>query len=222
VEDFSPTTKINLTLYVEDTHTHHRQVIYTKTTPKAESGTTLWPMGWHQGQLVLAVFPVCKFGSAGFAPIEWHVANANTGIRSATIGNPCIPSYWPSPAGVACVDVDNREVARYNWTGTIIGSSIAGENDFQSGISPFGDAIFVTPTAGTGGPLAGTVVEPLSGRASPVSISGHTACLWIDEDHILTPDAVLPIDKNPMGLWRVGWIALPATGVCAGRFPGGL
>jgi len=224
VEDFSPATTINLTLYVEDIgHANHR-VIYTKSTSKLHGGTTLWPMGWHQGQLVLAVFPVCKFGSADSAPIEWHVAKANTGVRVAKIGNPCIPSFWPSPAEVACVDSDNQQFSLYDWTGKTRGSSDAygDDSDFQSGISPSGATAFFTPATGTGGPLAGTRIEPLSGRAAYVSVSGHTACLWIDEDHLLAPDAVIPIERNVMGGWHAGWIALPASGVCAGRFPGGL
>lgn len=222
VEDFSPATTVNLTLYVEDIGHANHKVIYTNSTPKSKSGTTLWPMGWHGGSLVLAVFPVCKFGSAGSAPIEWHVANANTANRLAQIGNPCVPSYWPSSAGIACVDNENRQFILYDWTGNITGSRLGDAGDFQSGLSPSGVSVFLTPPADTGGPLAGTRIQQLGGRESHVSVSGHAACLWIDEDHLLAPDAVIPIERDPMGVWRAGWIALPASGVCAGRFPGGL
>ncbi len=56
VEDISAATTISLRLYVEDLvgHGHHAD-IYTTTQPKGKTGTTLWPMGWHGGALVLAV-----------------------------------------------------------------------------------------------------------------------------------------------------------------------
>ncbi|HXC79403.1 MAG TPA: hypothetical protein VNU19_20400, partial [Candidatus Acidoferrum sp.] len=117
VEDLSPASTIKLTLYVEDLlgHTNHA-VIFTNTVPKLKgNGTTLWPMGWHDGLLVLAVFAPCTFEPAGLEPIEWHVANAVTAVRVAKIGNPCIPSFWPSPAGLVCVDQAAHQAIVYNW-----------------------------------------------------------------------------------------------------------
>src|SRR5260370_4581276 len=72
VEDLSGATSIGLRLYVEDLRggTHHSD-IYTATTPKGKTGSTLWPMGWHQGNLVLAVVPACTFEPARLAPSEW-------------------------------------------------------------------------------------------------------------------------------------------------------
>jgi hypothetical protein len=47
------------------------------------------------------------------------------------------------------------------------------------------------------------------------------ACLWIDEDHVLAPDAVigLPSPKFPYAR-RAPEYPLPVAGQCAGRFPG--
>ena len=192
VEDFSPATTINLTLYVEDIGHSNHKVIYTNSTPKSKSGTTLWPMGWHQGQLVLAVFPVCKFGSAGVAPIEWHVANANTAIRLAKIGNPCVPSYWPSLAGVVCLTPGTARADLYDWTGKIIASGAAGgADDFQSGLSPSGVNYFTTRRLGIGATAAATHIQSRGPGSPSRSIAGHSACVWIDDEHLLAPDAVI-------------------------------
>jgi hypothetical protein len=49
----------------------------------------------------------------------------------------------------------------------------------------------------------------------PDTAAGHSACLFIDERTLLAPDAVIalaPVAIKP----------LAQSGVCAGRFPGGL
>jgi hypothetical protein len=225
VEDLYPATTIKLSLYVEDLtgHTNH-SVIFTNTVPKLKNGTTLWPMGWHNGLLVLAVWPPCTFEPAGLAPIEWHVANAVTAVRVATIGkNGCVPSYWPSPAGLACLDVQSQQADLYGrqWDGKILGHILAeGGNAFQSGLSPSGQSIFFTPGAGIGAPPPATSVSfpgPL------VSVPGHSACLWIDDRHLLAPDAVIGLSADAKGYLSSPTVtALSASGLCAGRFPGGL
>jgi hypothetical protein len=225
VEDLSPASTISLTLYVEDLsgHTHH-SVIYTSSAPKLKNGNTLWPMGWHQGELVLAVWPPCTFEPAGLYPTEWHVANATTAVRVATIGkNQCIPSYWPSQAGVACLDLATHQALVYDWAGKIKSVAPTQASDFQSGLSPSGASIFYTPSAGIGAPSPATRIVSL-GTGPTSGISGHSACLWIDEDHLLAPDAVIALTPTPPGqnLVPPSVITLAASGQCAGRFPGGL
>jgi hypothetical protein len=222
VEDLSPATTIKLSLYVEDLmgHTNH-SVIFTNTVPKFKNATTLWPMGWHNGLLVLAVWPPCTFEPAGLVPIEWHVANAVTAVRVAKIGNPCIPSYWPSPAGIACLDPQTHQGAIYDLTGKFV-SQLFGQADIQSGLSPSGTAIFFAPGVGIGAPTPSTLIMAVGPPGTQISVSGHAACLWIDENTLLAPDAVIPVERPSFGRWRAGFMALPASGVCAGRFPGGL
>ena len=224
VEDLSPVTTIKLSLYVEDLtgHTNH-SVIFTNTVPKYKNATTLWPMGWHNGLLALAVFPPCTFEPAGLVPIEWHVANAVTAVRVARIGNPCIPSYWPSPAGLACVDLSKNQASRYDWAGNLTGGATAQGSEFQSGLSPSGRSIFLTPGQGIGAPPASTRIVVL-GTGGGSSVTGHSACLWIDEDHLLAPDAVIAFPSSTATTATVASTvtALPASGLCAGRFPGGL
>ena len=224
VEDLSPATTIKLSLYVEDLigHTNHT-VIFTNTVPKFKNATTLWPMGWHNGLLVLAVWAPCTFVPVGLVPIEWHVANAVTAVRVAKIGNPCIPSYWPSPAGIACIDLSSKVATRYNWSGTTTGNATAQGPESQSGLSPSGRSLFLTPGELVDGPKPSTRIVVL-GTGGGSAVAGHSACLWIDEDHLLAPDAVIAFPSSTATTATVASTvtALPASGLCAGRFPGGL
>jgi len=225
VEDLSPPTTIKLSLYVEDLtgHSNH-SVIFTNSVPKLKgNGPTLWPMGSHNGLLVLAAFAPCTFEPVGLVPIEWHVSNAVTAVRVAKIGNPCIPSNWPSPAGVACMDTAKLQASRYDWSGNLTGSATAQNSEFQSGLSPSGRSIFLTPGAGIGAPPPATRIVVL-GTGGGSSVTGHNACLWIDEDHLLAPDAVIAFPSRTATTATVASTvtALPASGQCAGRFPGGL
>ena len=60
VEDLSPAQSIGLRLYVEDLGGGHHSDIYVSTIPKGLGGLSLWPMGWHQGNLVLAAVYACS------------------------------------------------------------------------------------------------------------------------------------------------------------------
>ncbi len=225
VEDLAPATTISLTLYVEDLigHTHHA-VIFTNSVPKLKNGTTLWPMGWHNGLLVLAVWAPCTFEPAGLQPMEWHVSSAATGNRVATIGkSQCVPSYWPSPAGVACVGSGTQQAVLYDWTGKITALAPTQPEDTQSGLSPSGRSIFYATGQGIGAPPPATRIVNL-GPGPTAAVAGHAACLWIDEDHLLAPDAVIGFASTSPGTGSVtaSVTALPVRGLCAGRFPGGL
>src|ERR1700693_317675 len=227
VEDLSGATSIGLRLYVEDLRGggHHAD-IYTASTPKSSAGSTLWPMGWHQGGLVLAVAPACTFEPAGLAPSEWHLANAATAGRMATIrANSCTLSYWPSPAGVGCTDA-NGVSTLFDWTGKILsvtGPGSTGSGYSQTSLSPAGNSILFATGAGFGAPPPATGIVQL-GPGPYATVPGHAACTWIDEDHLLAPDAVIQFPAETAGNLQVtaAVTALSASGVCAGRFPGGL
>ena len=228
VEDLSPATTINISLYVEDLngHTNH-SVIYTKTAPKLKNGTTLWPMGWHQDELVLAVYPSCTFEPAGITPSEWHVSNSKTAVRIATIAsNNCWLSAAPSPAGVACITATDV-ATMYDWAGKVLATtgpgSQAGTGYTQTGLSPTGESIFFAVGVAIGAPAPVTRIVQL-GPGPFATVQGHTACGWIDEDHLLAGDAVIqfPAETPANKLVTAKVTPLAASGVCAGRFPGGL
>ena len=214
VEDLSGTGNISLRLYVEDLHggAHHTD-IFNNTTARGKSGVTLWPMGWHEGLLVLAVIVACTFEPAGITPSEWHLIDASTAVRKTAIGNAaCVLSYWPSPAGVACVDHSKLAAASYDWTGKVTATRNVQSNDFQAGLSPTSANIFFTSGVLIGAPAPSI---RMVGRTASITVPGHTACLWIDDGLVLAPDAVIQFPSGAV-------LPIPASGVCAGRFPGGL
>jgi hypothetical protein len=217
VEDLSAASTISLRLYVEDlSGGGHHADIYSTTTPKGKTGSTLWPMGWHQGLLVLALVTACTFEPAGLSPSEWHVSDAVTAARKVTIGGSCVLSYWPSPAGVACVDnTSSLQATAYDWNGRVTATIPITAADYQSGLSPSGARVFFATGQGIGAPAPATRVFTVGAGQTGGTVAGHSACLFIDEDHLLAPDAVIALPSGAV-------TPLPASGVCAGHFPGGL
>lgn len=228
VEDLSASTTISLRLYIEDLvgHGHHAD-IYTTTQPKGKTGTTLWPMGWHQGALVLAVVVACTFEPAGLTPSEWHVSNASTAVRMATITtNNCTLSYWPSAAGVGCINYSSGATTLYDWSGkvwAVTGPNATGSGFTQNSLSPAGNSIFFSTGFGIGAPPPATGIVQL-GPGPYATVQGHMACGWMDEDHLLAYDAVIQFPAETPGNVRVNAVVTPlaTSGNCAGRFPGGL
>ncbi len=226
VEDFSPATTIGLNLYVEDLNGGgNHSVIYTNSAPKLKNGNTLWLMGWHQGELVLAVYPPCTFEPQGITPTEWHVSNAVTAVRIATIrATNCILSAFPSPAGVGCINPQGVTTL-YDWTGKVVAGTGPGTQGSyaQTGVSPAGQSVFFAIRAGIGAPSSSTRIVQL-GPGPHATVQDHAACGWIDEDHLLAPDAVIqfPAETGGNVLVTARVTALAASGVCVGRFPGDL
>jgi hypothetical protein len=230
VEDLSPASTINLRLYVEDLRGGgHHSDIYSTTLPKS-SGATLWPVGWHQGLLVLAVMTACSSDPIGLSPVAWHLVDPNTADRKVSIDSvSCVPGFglgvlgrWPSTAGVICRN--HAGTCLYAWTGTQLACySIYPFNQGEfSELSPSGGWIFIagdrelcgSPTMQ--GRPATCVWAPNPQGGAGVDASDYLACLWIDDDHILAPNAVIS------SLSSATVIPLPKTGVCVGHYPGGL
>jgi len=226
-EDVSSNTGISERLYVEDLKGggHHID-IYTTQVPKDKRGTTLWPMGWHAGALVLAVLPACTFEPAGITPSEWHLSNATNATRIATIkANNCTLSYWPSAAGVGCAD-SQGVTTLYDWAGKVLavtGPGATGSGYSMTSLSPKGNSILFATGAGPGAPTPATGIVQL-GPGPYATVPGHAACAWIDEDHMLAGDAVIQFPAETPGNLLVTTTVMPLadSGVCAGRFPGGL
>ena len=225
-ENVSSGTGIDERLYVEDLHGGgHHVDIYTTQVPKDERGTTLWPMGWHGGALVLAVFRACTSEASGLQPREWHVSNAVSGARVATIsGTNCVLSTWPSAGGVGCMDPQGVTTL-YNWAGKVVsvtGPGIQGAGS-TTGLSPAGQSIFFSTGTSLGQSTPTTRIVQL-GPGPYTTVPGHAACGWIDEDHLLAGDAVIQFAAETPGNLQVTATATPleASGQCAGRFPGSL
>jgi hypothetical protein len=249
VEDFSSVTTIALRLYVEDVNggANHADV-YATTTPRSASATTLWPMGWHEGHLLLAQMTGCTNTPTLYAPSEWHVVDASTANRVARItsasesgtGSTCTLSYWPSSSGVACAERNGIQAHVVDWGGAQTARVQIGLGGAfgitQSGLSPSGQGIFLS-TVGTCGegdyppvPI-GKAICPVFWTAISVSFraggtdvlplqGGTGACLWIDDTHLLAADSVLTLSVDAGGHLAANRRFLPAWGQCAGRFPG--
>lgn len=234
VEDLSSPNTINLRLYVEDIQGGgHHVDIFSAAVSKAD-GSTLWPMGWHGGQLVLAVIAACTNSAGDVSPSEWHVVDPATGNRTVTIGGMCLSgqsgilSRWPSPSGVVCADFSFK-VSFRSWDGVDRGPVGGGtnSNDVQTGLSPSGKSFFFgSNTAVECGSAPSMCIYGIGTDyfGNSVVAWGELACLWIDDTHLLTPDAVLTLPVLPVQYspGHAFVYQLQAGGTCAGRFPGGL
>ena len=210
-EDFTPATMIEWRLYVEDLRGGHRIDLSSGTIHKSESDTTMWPVGWHQGQLVVAVVPACSPAPI-YHPAAWRVLDASTGAEVARIDTgSCYSRLIPSPAGVLCFDAVNLDSRRYDWSGNM--TSHQGQ-PFQSlkespQLSPSGEDYFLDRD----GDWWAQVWSGGSGMRTP--IKGRPACQWINDTAIMSPDSVIAYPSAAV-------TALGLVGECAGRLPGGL
>ena len=213
----TPGNIVSLRLYVEDLHGHgHHVELYRATVPKGNGALTMWPMGWDQGALVVASVFDCS-ATPVTMPAEWHLVSATTGNR--LVVNPgtaeqCNGSFWQSPAGVACTVNDTTFVM--DWTGKQVATARApgrGVGPDWSALSPAGRSVaMVYASTEFGLPFT----EALNwGEAGSVITKDALACGWISDSSMLAPDAVIAYPSGAV-------VKLPASGTCAGRFPGAL
>jgi hypothetical protein len=114
----------------------------------------------------------------------------------------------------------------YDWTGKVLaatGPGSTGSDYGEAELSPSGESVFFATRVGIGGPPPATGIVQL-GPGPFATVTGHAACDWIDEDHLLAPDAVIQFPAETPGNIKVTASVTPLadTGVCVGRFPGGL
>jgi len=211
VEDFTPATTIALSLYVEDLRGGHRTNLYSGTIQKSGADATMWPIGWHQGRLVVATVPACSSAPV-YHPSAWRVLDASSGAEVAHIDtNSCYSRLIPSPAGAVCFDAVNLDSRRYDWTGAMTGHQ---GQPFQSirespQLSPSGQAYFIDRDGDWW-------AQPWSGGSGMTgTVQGRPACQWINDSTIMTPDSVVAYPSAAV-------TSLGIVGECAGRLPGGL
>jgi hypothetical protein len=114
---------------------------------------------------------------------------------------------------VACLD--GQGATRYDWAGKGISVTPPGVQSggfIQAGVSPTGGSVFFSTASGAAAPSPTTRI--ITGTAAD-SAPGHPACLFIDDRTLLAPDAIITI--APVVITPIA-----QSGVCAGRFPGGL
>jgi hypothetical protein len=214
VEDMGPANAINLRLYVEDlAGGGHHADIYTSTIVKGSSGFTEWPMGWHQGHLVLSVVPACSVTPVT-SPDQWHMVDASTAHRlAATPGTNigCPTALWPSPAGTVCWGMGAAYV--FDWNGNSVWRGQACCGSGPAALSPAGRSVMLPGLPQRGYP--GETDAFNWGETGVMHVAGNGACFWISDSSLLAPDAVIAYPSGSVTM-------LPAAGICAGRFPGAL
>ena len=224
VADLSDPSTISERMYVEDLRGGGHHVDLFSTRQPIKTATAVWPMGWHQGALVLAVVPACAYYWWSVTPIEWRVVSASTAGELASIhADNCTLSLYPSPAGVACVSPAGL-ATRYDWTGKMVGLAqppIAGYELTQASLSPNGSSILFAPPDY---PSTYSLSEVQRLPSGPYSDYGNQSCLWIDEEHVLVGNSVMEFAPQTSShvLVPLKVIPLRMAALCDGRLPGGL
>jgi hypothetical protein len=145
------------------------------------SGTVLeWPVGWHQGHLVIAVginaAPQNAFDGFIYAFSGYHVADASTGTRLATVCDGYSASTPPVAAGTVCDNYPKFLVS--DWSGTTRPAP-ADQGCNGGALSPDGSMVADCQ----GNPAVVTLVV-LDGTQIATPFSG-TPLGWIDSTHLV-------------------------------------
>jgi len=179
------------------------------------SGTVLeWPVGWHEGHLVIAVGVNSHPQSAwdGFLyGFGYHVADASTGTRLATICDGSISFDPPVPAGTICGSIPNYVVS--DWSGA---TRPAPADDGCVGGALSQDGSMIADCQGN--PRVVTLVVR-DGTRIATQYSGMPTG-WIDNTHL-----VLKADNSDLSVVDVrAFTATPiqAQGFFGGTIPGSL
>jgi len=197
-------------IYVEDLTGggHHTDLF--------SSGSVLeWPVGWHQGHLVIAVGintpPQNAFDGFIYAFSGYHVADASTGTRLATICDGYLAAVPPVPAGTVCAKYPNFLVS--DWSGTTRPAP-ADEGCNGGALSP--DGAMIADCQGS--PAVVTLVVQ-DGTQIATQYSG-TPVGWIDSTHVVLSAA--NSDLSIVDARAFTKTPIQAQGFFAGAIPGTL
>jgi hypothetical protein len=180
------------------------------------SGTVLeWPVGWHQGHLVIAVGingpPQQAFDGFWYALRGYHIADASTGTRLATICDGYGASDPPVPAGTVCDEYPKFVVS--DWSGTTRPAP-ADQGCNGGALTPDGSMIADCQ----GSPAVVTLVV-LDGTQIATQFSG-TPAGWIDNTHLVL--SASSSDLSIVDARAFTRTPIQAQGFFAGTIPGAL
>lgn len=196
-----------------------------------------WPVGWHQGRLVLALSPLAYVQNAGdwfMASRGFHVVDPASANRLVTIcdSDNADTAYPTSPWGAACLAYP-QEYSVVSWEGTkrvlLPGDPCRAQGAIA--VSPDGSEVAVLGTARICGGAAndpirlvaadGTVSKPAGAVGTPLG--------WIDADHLVFQEDLPPFSPaNTVAPIKIVDVAsgtisvVSASGFFAGTVPGGL
>lgn len=196
-------------MYIEDLNGGGNHIeLYT------ESGSYgLWPIGWHGSMVVVAKVPTCTQGGgpACCGPIEYHVVDASTAVRSVTMGSSTCQVFvgYPVPAGGVCST--SAQINVLDWAGNTT-RSYSASGQWLAYLSPSGSQVAQV--------TFGASTDTLILGADRV-FKGLQACGWIDDTHLLAGGDLQ--HQARVADVTTGMLApTAALGACAGRLPGGL
>jgi hypothetical protein len=181
------------------------------------SSTTVleWPVGWHQGHLVIAVginvAPQNAFDGFIYGFSGYHVADAATGTRLATVCEGYVASVPPVPAGTICAKYPNFVVS--DWSGT---TRPAPADQGCNGGALSSDGSMIADCQGS--PAVVTLVVP-DGTQIATQYTG-TPVGWIDNTHLVL--SASNADLSIVDARAFTKTPIQAQGFFAGTIPGAL
>ncbi len=216
-------------LYVEDLAGGNHVELF------SSRSSYVWPVGWHQGKLVLAATSFPPFTQQGitgnpYSAPEYHVVDPADATRLATLGRDfgtgCQPFGPLTAAGTACY---HRSAASggagyfstLDWNGKLGSLRVSTDTWGTAAIAPGGDSL-----AGCCDP-SGTAWLAIPGNRFSSQVHGSVQdwpC-FIDEGDILFGFLYPTANQHPQiinarrNLDGMVPIQVPAGGFCAGIFP---
>lgn len=222
-----------LRLYVEDLGGGNHAEIF------SSKSAWVWPVGWHQGKLVLAATSSPPFTQQGiswnpYSAPEYHLVNAADATRLATMGSGEVPSGCQpvgalTAAGTACYQrTATAGGAGYfttiDWTGKLGSRRVMTDTEGMAAVSPSGGSV-----AGCCDPGGTAWIDGGGGRfSSQLHGSPQDWPCFIDDANILfgflypAPGQHPQIVNARRNMDGMVPILVPASGFCAGVFPAAL
>jgi hypothetical protein len=227
VVDFSRDSSASTRLYIEDLAGggHHLDLV------QQTSGSTLWPLGWHGADLVVASMTACfSIPTLGpWALPELDLLNPDTGaIRFGLGGTGCLISGPPSPAGAVCATLPgpNPKSEAVTWASSARSISPHTGGIKTDYLSPDGQRVAevyfdtVNTPFPNGSYGSTTVLESLR------TFKAMPTCGWIDDTHIFSGTETFygasTVQAEVADVLTGAAMPITARGDCAGRIPGGL
>ena len=160
--------------------------IFSARSPGTSPTAAVWPVGWHAGDIALAYHrgTCTQGGGPGLGDAtSYHVVNASTAARTATIGSDsgssCGLLGLPTPAGIPCGDYSTNRTRVLSWTGAT-GRTYAAAFE-PGGLSPNGGEYAGTDaTNSTSAPILKVI---LAGGSTFTVPGGILSVMWIDDSH---------------------------------------
>jgi hypothetical protein len=225
-------TPVSVRLYVEDLAGTNHVDLYASTT------NHVWPVGWHNGHVVLGATrsaPFTQQGMAGnpYSAPSYHVADATNATRLATMGsgdlqNGCTPQGLLTPAGTACYTrTASAGTAGYftvvGWDGHNV---LPGNGRFSAaagGWAAIGIDTQSLDLATCCDDSGNVAVRLPSGGLVRTSMKGQQAdwVCWLDADHLLSGSVYLEsFQPQVLTFDTDAVVPVSAKGFCAGVVPG--